>query len=64
LSGTNFIMMTIMILILLFVLVNVGPLLGLYFEPAPPPGGNEDVGGKPLWRTAVDARRFRFGSST
>jgi uncharacterized protein YqhQ len=39
LSGTNFIMMTIMILILLFVLVNVGPLLGLYFEPAPPPGG-------------------------
>jgi uncharacterized protein YqhQ len=39
LSGTNFIMMTIMILILLFVLVNVGPLLGLYLEPAPAPGG-------------------------
>ena len=38
-SGTNFIMITIMILILLFVLVNVGPLLGLYFEPAPAPGG-------------------------
>ncbi len=38
-SGTTFIMMTIMILILLFVLVNVGPLLGLYFEPAPPAGG-------------------------
>ena len=38
-SGTNFIMMTIMILILLFVLMNVGPLLGLYLEPAPAPGG-------------------------
>ncbi len=32
LSGTNFIMMTIVILILLFVLVNVGPLMNLYFE--------------------------------
>ena len=38
-SGTNFIMMTIMILILLFVLMNVGPLLGLYLERAPAPGG-------------------------
>jgi hypothetical protein len=32
LSGTNFIMMAIMILILLFVLMNVGPLLALYYE--------------------------------
>ena len=31
-SGTNFIMMTIMILILLFILMNVGPLLNLYLE--------------------------------
>lgn len=31
-SGTNFIMMTIMILILLFILVQLGPLLALYFE--------------------------------
>ena len=31
-SGTNFIMMTIVILILLFVLVNVGPLINLYLE--------------------------------
>jgi hypothetical protein len=32
-------MMTITILILLFVLMNVGPLLNLYFEPAPHAGG-------------------------
>ena len=31
-SGTNFIMMTIVILILLFILMNVGPLLNLYLE--------------------------------
>ncbi len=31
-SGTNFIMMTIMILILLFLLMNVGPLINLYLE--------------------------------
>ena len=31
-SGTNFIMMTIVILILLFILVNVGPLINLYLE--------------------------------
>ncbi len=31
-SGTNFIMMTIMILILLFILMNVGPLINLYLE--------------------------------
>ena len=29
-SGTNFIMMVIMILILLFVLVNVGPLVAAF----------------------------------
>jgi uncharacterized protein YqhQ len=29
-SGTNFIIMVIMILILLFVLVNVGPLIGAF----------------------------------
>ena len=32
LSGNNFIMVTFMILILLFVLMNVGPLIGLYPE--------------------------------
>ncbi len=31
-SGTNFIMMTIVILILLFILMNVGPLINLYLE--------------------------------
>lgn len=32
LSGNNFLMVTFMILILLFVLMNVGPLIGLYLE--------------------------------
>jgi hypothetical protein len=32
LSGNNFLMVTFMILILLFVLVNIGPLIGLYLE--------------------------------
>jgi uncharacterized protein YqhQ len=32
LSGNNFLMITFMILILLFVLVNVGPLINLYLE--------------------------------
>ena len=31
-SGNNFLMITFMILILLFVLMNVGPLIGLYLE--------------------------------
>ena len=31
-SGNNFLMITFMILILLFVIMNVGPLIGLYLE--------------------------------
>ena len=31
-GGNNFLMITFMILILLFVIMNVGPLLGLYLE--------------------------------